>query len=98
MKGRLRPFVFFLFFFLSICPGLLFFFALIDGTRGSLRLVFCCDVLSFFFFGCFSFSGLRDPQGLLYNPFGLGLFSSGLNSLFLGLSLFFLGLIFTVIF
>ena len=47
----------------------------------------------------FSFSGLRDPQGLLYNPFGLGLFlSSGLSSLVLGLSLFFLGLIFTVIF
>ena len=30
-----------------------FFFALIDGARGSSRLVFCCDVLSFFFFGRF---------------------------------------------
>ena len=75
MKGRLRSFVFLFSFFLSSFYRsvlVFFFFALIDGAWGSLLLILCCDLLSFFF-GCFSFSGLRDPQGLSYNPFGLGL-------------------------
>lgn len=46
-----------------------------------------------FFFLMLFFSGLRDPLGFSYNPFGLGLvFPSGLNSFFLGLAYSFLGL------
>ena len=90
----MRPFVFFLFFFLSICPGLLFSSRLLMVPEAPCALYFA---VTFSLFS--SLVAFRDPQGLLYNPFGLGLvLSSVLSSLVLGLSLFFLGLIFTVIF
>ena len=94
-EKSLALFVFFLFssflfsvFFLSSCPDLpsslcLKGSASIDGAWGSLLLIFCRDL----FFWMLFFSGLRDPLGLSYNPFGLGLsFPSGLNSFFLGLT------------
>ena len=90
-EGSLESFCFFLVFLSLDLSWSSFFSRLLMVPEDPRALCFAVTVPLFLLF---SFSGLRDPQGLLYNPFGLGLFlSSGLSSLVLGLSLFFLGLI-----